>query len=103
MDDSLMKYGFGSFISFYVIKEGIGLFKKFILKTADDTKTLKLELEKKVNKEDCDPAMRRVGKNLDCHDERIEKIRKSITKTEKALIYLVGKAGGDAASMGLYE
>jgi len=57
--------------------------------------SLKKIIAEKVDKEDCIPAMHRVGKEID----RLEKINgkhdNSIHGLEVGMAYLVGKSGGD--------
>jgi hypothetical protein len=60
-------------------------------------------LNEKVNKSDCYPAMRRVGKQLDKADDSIERNGENIAGLRNAMIFLVTKADGNPADMGLMK
>jgi len=54
-----------------------------------------------VARDDCSPAMKRVGKQVDKLEARVDNHDQSIGHIKIGLAFLVGKQGGDPSEMGL--
>jgi hypothetical protein len=63
----------------------------------------KTVLNGKVDVKACKAFQQSIGQESDEHKERLVVGEKRFMKIEKCLIFLVEKAGGDAATMGLYD
>ena len=63
--------------------------------------SLKKSLNDKVNKADCYPSMRRVGKQIDKAEIAIENSENNIAVLKKALIFIVVKMDGKPSELGL--
>ena len=106
----MLKWGAAIFISIFVIRELFGLVKMFMTKSknTDDELDKKVEtlaekisdkLELKVNKEDCAPAMQRVGACIDKLEKANGKQNDTIQGLEIGVAYIVGKMGGDLTQL----
>lgn len=92
-NEEMLKWGFGAFISYYVIKELIRMISKFLRKTEENTDRLVDKVEQKVDKPDCLSFRRRIGKESDDHRGHIIEIKEDITEIKEGVAYLKGKAG----------